>query len=390
LSSQEDKNEALVILLMLVVVWSATRFVLALDGGASAAADRHAALWRAGLCYVVSGIALVYSHSIGPVGIIIVNLGFLACLVGLTRPVRAVVLWGLANLLIVVAFAPLLSAMLAVSAQRIGYYWLPPPPSLATALRHLRGLTNESFRLPGIFGAALPILCVLAAAGGFLGCLWRRWTEGDRTALLFAAAMAASPIVLFVLSHTVTSIFLAHILIALTLPVMIPMIALGFEALQPAALRLSAAALVAAAYLVGNLAPTEPREPWNEVAHYVTERATPRDVLLFWPPYAQWGMDFYMQQPASDQEYLLDLGLHSEFLPFRTLPFIDPAAAARLLATADHAWIILDEKDMQASVAIEHIDAMLAQLPGWSARTQHFALGLLVLEVSSSARDGRR
>jgi hypothetical protein len=369
------------------VAWSAARLVRALDrddvpGGA--------AIRRAGLCYVVSGVGLLYGHSIGVVGLAIVNLAVLACLVGMARWGRAFLVLCLADLLIAVAFAPFLSIMLAISAQRIGYYWLPPPPSLAAAFMHMHSVANQSLRLPGMLGDVPPILAVLAAFGGFLGCLRLRWTESNRAALLFAAATAFCPIVLFLLSHALTPIFLFKILMALTLPVMIPMIALGLEGLQPVALRIPIAVLAVAAYLIGNLAPHEPREPWNEVAAYVTARLSPQDVVLFWPPYAQWGMDFYVKRPVAEREYLLDPQLHSEFRPFRNLPFIDTAAAARLLAATDHAWIVVDEDEKDAGTALGRLDAMLSLLPDRTARAHRFAMGLMTLEVSTASGEGRR
>ena len=168
---------------------------------------------------------------------------------------------------------------------------------------------------------------------------------------------------------------------------MLPMIAIGMDAMRPATFRLAIVTCVGCAYLLTALRPVDAKEPWDKVAADVTSRSAPQDIFVYWPPYAQWASDFYIPHPPEGREYLLDLELYKEIRPFRDIPFVDVSETKRLLASAAHAWIIVDRKATASQNAISKIETMLAQVPNRSIDQQSFPLGLMSFELISPDHD---
>lgn len=382
--SQEGKAQVLVIFLMLALVWSTARLVVLLaydDSGAPLVG--RAGFWLACAGYVLSGVAITYTHSTGPVGIIFVNVVFVASLPFLHRRVRACGVWAALNILVVLAYLPWVRIMASIVKNRTGYYWFPlvnlsAPEAL---LFQISGQSLQYRPMPGamLLAAASTAAVVLATAA----CIWWGMSRRDPVRFALAIVVVCCPVILYLISVLSAPIFIKHIVESFWLPLILTVLALALHEVRSLALRWSAVATLVTLSLLSLRGLPLPKEPWDKVAERISRDRLGSELVLYWPAYAQWGTDFYLPvTSAKAEEYALDLQVQGEFRPFSEVPVIDRRAAARLLESSRHAFIVTDRKEMNSVIAAKAIAEILSSLTlKREYHTQEFRMELEVIEI---------
>jgi len=391
-ASQEGKAQVLVIFLMLALVWSTARLVILLaHEGSRVPLVGRAGFWPACAGYVLSGVAIVYTHSTGPVGIILLNVMFAASLPFLHRRLRACGIWAAINILVVLAYVPWVRIIASIVKNRTGYYWFPLVNLSAPGglLFQISGQSLQNRPIPGaMFLAAASTAAVVLAT---VASIW--WGVGRRDAVRFALAVVVvcCPIILYLISVLSTPIFIDHIVASFWLPLLLPVLALAIRGVRSFSLRWCGVAALVVLSLLSLRGLPLPKEPWDKIAEHISRDGVGSELVLYWPAYAQWGTDFYLPNSSDKaEEYALELQIQSEFRPFFEVPVVDRRAAAGLLEGNRHAFIVVDRKEMNSAIAIRVIGEMLSGLtPIRAYRTQVFRMGLEVIEVLPPSAAGQ-
>lgn len=390
-TSQEAKAQVLVIFLMVALVWSTARLALLLgDRTGRAPLVREPRFWGACAGYVLAGTALAYSHSTGPIGVVLANVMFVASLPFLDRRPRACGVWASANILVVLAYLPWVRTLVSVASTLPGYYWFqlvnPSPRSV------LFGLAGQLLQYRPVPGAIfLAVASAAAVALATTTCIWLGMKRRDPLGLALGITVLCCPVILYLPVFLSRPIFIYNIVTSFWLPLIIFALAYGIAALKPPTVRWATVAALVVLSLIAIRGLPLPKEPWDQVASRISRDALGSDLILYWPAYAQWGTDFYLRESAAKTErYALELQINSEFRPFSEVPVADADAAARLLSTHQHAFIIVDHKELNSGMATAAIDKMLGDLnPKREYRRQVLEMDLEVIEVLPSAQAQR-
>jgi hypothetical protein len=383
-ASQEGKAQVLVIFLTLALVWSTARLL-----GLLAQEDRgtpflgRAGFWISCASYVLSGVAITYTHSTGPVGIILANTMFVASLPFLDRRVRACGMWAGINILVVLAYVPWVRIIASIVKNRTGYYSLSLVnlSSPGDLLFQISGQSLQDRPIPGaIFLAAASTAAIVLATAA---CIWLGMRRRDPVRFALGAVVVCCPILLYVISVLSIPIFIEHIVASFWLPLLVPVLALAIHEVRSLPLRWGAVAALIALSLLSLRGLPLPKEPWDKVAMRISRDGLGSELVLYWPAYAQWGTDFYL--PVSSvkaEEYALELEMQREFRPFSEVPVVDRSGAVRLLESSRHAFIVVDREEINSAIAARAIGEILSSLtPKREYHTQVFRMGLEVIEI---------
>jgi 4-amino-4-deoxy-L-arabinose transferase-like glycosyltransferase len=391
-ASQEGKAQILVMFLMLTLVWSTARLVILLaheDGGAPLVA--RAGFWLACAGYVTFATAISYSHSTGPIGIILANVMFAASLPFLRRQVRACTVWAALNVLVVLAYMPWVRIAVSIVKNRTGYYWLPLVNLSAAGevIFEISGQALQDRPMPGaILLATVPTAAVVLATAA---CIFRGLKQRESVRFSLGVLVVCCPILLYLISVLSTPMFIGYIVASFWLPLLVPVLALAIHEVRSLPLRWCAVAVLVTLSILSLRGLPLPKEPWDKVAERISRDGPGSELVLYWPAYAKWATNFYLSgSNATAEEYALDLGLHAEFQPFSEMPVVDRGGAVRLLESSRHTFIVIDRKEMNSAIAARAIDEMLSNLtPKRAYHTQVFRMGLEVFEVLPSSASGR-
>jgi Dolichyl-phosphate-mannose-protein mannosyltransferase len=383
-ASQEGKAQVLVIFLMLALVWSTARLadLLAHDTRGTPLL-RRTAFWIVCTSYVLSGVGITYTHSTGPVGIILANAMFVASLAFLDRRIRACGIWTAINILVVVAYFPWVRIIVSIVKNRTGYYSLAlvDLSSPGGLLFQISGQSLQYRPVPGaiLLATASTAAVVLATAA----CIWLGMMRRDPVRSALGAVVVCCPILLYMMSVLSTPIFIKHIVASFWLPLLVPVLALAIHEMRSLPLRWGAVAALIALSLLSLRGLPLPKEPWDKVAECISRGGLGSELVLYWPAYAQWGTDFYL--PVSSvkaAEYALELEIQREFRPFSEVPVVDRSGAVRLLESSRHAFIVVDRKEMNSPIAAKAIGEILSDLrPKREYHTHVFRMDLEVIEI---------
>lgn len=378
--SRDAKGEILVLFLLIVLLGCTLRLLAAMEAWSTdtaAARDRRMLPPAAG--FVVSGLALLYAHSVGFVGLFVPSFMFLTLLAsGRLRP-ACIAIWAAVNVVTILPFLPWLVLLHTIATHRVGYYWLPyinPAQALVETWQVLFDRDN----LPAMLGRTpvpdiatlLPgIIVALVLLAGFLSGLWR---GALRRGLMLSLLLL--PVLIFALSRVVP-IFLEYIVAMFALPLVAA--AYGFAAelvVLPRLVtrsipwaRFPVGAAVIAAAIVLFFAPQDghpdirPNRQWSKVAALLAAHVQPQDLVLFWPAYAEWSVRFYWRPDDTGNWRAIDLGNHVEFRPLDTVAVAAAASVPGLAAHAARVWLVVDRLEHGAGDVDRVRQALRTMLP---------------------------
>jgi hypothetical protein len=388
-TAQEAKAQILVIFLMLVLVWSTARLIVLLAGrGERSPFVKQPGFWGACAGYVLAGTSIIYSHSTGPIGVVIANVMFASSLPFLNRRIRACGLWAALNILVVLAYIPWARIMASVATHLPGYYWLPLV-NLSSPTRMLFGLAGQWLQYRSLPGAMLLAAASTAAvAAATVTCISLGARRRDPLRFALGVTVVCCPIIVYLPTLVSRPIFVYHVIASFWLPLFVLALAFAIGDLKPMSLRWGTTGALVLLSLLAIRGLPPPKEPWDKVADRISRDTLGSELILYWPAYAQWGTDFYLRQAGGARErYALELRINNEFRPFSEVPVVDGSEAAKLLEDHQRAFIVVDRKEMNSAIAVAAIEKLLTGLePRREHRTESLPEELDIIEILPPGR----
>jgi mannosyltransferase len=286
--------------------------------------------------YVAGCLVALYAHNTAVLLVATTWLLGVAAWWRCGRPMRFLLLWMLAHLSIGVGWLPWLPTFFTQGAVTLSEWWVPTS-NLPYGLRELRGAYGVRW-LPAS-GIGDFLLLVLAALGA-----WRLRRSPTMVAVAIAVVVLV-PVLTYVISYW------RPILITRTLlwptPVLLILVAAGIGASRRrwvCQAALTAVLIVHAVALVSYFR-THAKMPFDQaVDHMVEQGASRDDLVIAWPGYAIWGVDYYLRDhPAPPVTARIRFSAsnpaHADLgrVPLRPSPFdfVDDALVDRR-----HVWVV--------------------------------------------------